>query len=123
MTSAEQQIDFIKMVAGRLSERFLEQMFFFNRKRNYSIHVGALAEILNWSEEFCDEYHDKIISEEMFAEGLCQVHIGAELDCLITTFGRRRIKKFYAEKGNDPFYFLEKYLKIEHESFLEEENV
>ncbi len=59
MTSAEQQIDFIKMVAGRLSERFLEQMFFFYRKRNYSIHVGALAEILNWSEEFCDEYYNK----------------------------------------------------------------
>ncbi len=121
--SAKQEIDFIKMVAKCLSEKFLEQMFFFNKRRNYSMHVGALAEILDWSLEFYDGYYDTLLSKRMFTESLSLVHINAELDHLITVFGRNRIKKFYTENGNYPIYFFEKYLGIKDESSLEQENV
>ena len=41
----QQHHDFIKMVANRLAEKFIRPLFEFTHEKNYSAHIGGLAEI------------------------------------------------------------------------------
>jgi hypothetical protein len=113
ITQTEQETGFIKMIANRLAEKFMEPLFVFSKEKNYSAHIGGFAEIPDWSREFYDQYHDKIIYLERFKWSNDNIYNVVTPDCLIVAFGRDRIKKFYAQNANHATYFLEKYSAIE----------
>jgi hypothetical protein len=119
MPKTEQETGFIKMVANRLAEKFLEPLLLLSKVKNYSTHIGGLAEMLDWSWEFYDQYYDKIINWERFRWSGDNIYNVVTLDGLIVAFGRHRIKKFYAQNANHSTYFLEKYSVIEYETHLQ----
>jgi hypothetical protein len=112
-TQTKQETGFIKMVANRLAEKFLEPLFLLSKEKNYFAHIGGLAEILDWAKEFYDQYYDKVINWERFKWSSDNIYNIVTLDGLIVAFGRDRIKKFYAQNANHATYFLEKYSAIE----------
>ena len=112
-TQTKQQTDFIKMVANRLAKNCMKSLLELSKEKNYSIYIGGLAEILDWSNEFYDEYYDKIINWEIFKSSSDNIYNAVTLDDLIIAFGWDRIKKFYTQNANHATYFLEKYSAIE----------
>ena len=112
-TQTKNHVDFIKMVANSLAKIYIEPLFELCTEKSQAIHIGGLAEILDWSREFHDQYYDKIIDWETFKCSNDNIYNAATLDSLIIEFGRDRIKKFYAQNLNHTTYFLEKYLTIE----------
>ena len=113
ITQTKQETEFIKMVAKGLAEKFLEPLFLSNKEKNYSAHIGGLAEILDWAKEFYDQYYDKIINWERFKWSSDNIYNVVTLDGLIVAFGHERIKKFYVQNTNHATYFIEKYSAIE----------
>ena len=113
ITETKQETGFIKMVAKCLAEKFLEPLFLLSGEKNYFVHIGGLAEILDWAKEFYDQYYDKVINWERFRWSSDNIYDIETLDGLIVAFGRDRMKKFYAQNANHPTYFLEKYSAIE----------
>ena len=112
ITETKQQTDFIKMVANRLAKNFMGPLFELTKEKGYSAHIGGLAEILDWSKEFCDQYYAKITNWEMFRWSSDNIYNAYTLDDLIVSFGRERLRKFYAQNQNCANYFKEKYLAI-----------
>jgi len=100
------------MVASCLAKNYLAPLFDFTKEKSYSAHVGGLAEILDWSKEFCDQYYTKITNWEMFRWSSDNIYKACTLDDLIVSFGRERLKKFYDQNENRINYFKEKYLAI-----------
>ncbi len=113
----KEEFDFIKMVANRLVEKLIWFLFPLNSEKNYAAHIGGLAEILEWSEEFYSKYYDKILNWETFKRSSENIYNAVTPDDLIITFGQERLKKFYTQNTNHTTYFLEKYSKIMNENY------
>ena len=112
ITETKQQTAFIKMVANRLAKNFMASLFELTKEKSYSAHIGGLAEILDWSKEFCNRYYDKVTNWEMFRWSSDNTYNAITLDDLIVFFGREKLKKFYSQNENHTNYFEEKYLTI-----------
>jgi len=108
----KQQTDFIKMVAKCLAKNFMMPLFQLTKEKGYSAHIGGLAEILDWSNEFYDQYYDKVLNWEMFRSGSSNIYNAFTLDDLILSFGREKLKKFYDQPENHTNYFSRRYSSI-----------
>ena len=115
-----QQFDFVKMVANRLAEKFIQPLFASIKEKNYSTQVGGLAEILAWAEEFYDQYYNKIIDWETFRNGKDNNYNVETLYDLIVAFGREKLKTFHSQNENHAAYFIEKYSAVLNETVDEE---
>ena len=115
----KQQYDFIKMVAGSLARIFVEPLFELCKERNYAAHIGGLAEILDWAQEFHDLYYDKVLNWEIFESSSDNIYHAISLEALIVCFGKDKLKNFYAQNLDHPAYFLEKYSALRSESYLQ----
>ena len=115
-----QQHDFIKMVANRLAEKFIRPLFEFTQEKNYSAHIGGLAEILDWAKEFSEQYYNYVIEWETFRHSSFNIHKAETLHDLIIAFGQERLKIFYAENADRANYFLEKYSAVTKINYHEE---
>ena len=104
---------FIEMVADRLAQKFIKRLFLLQKERNYYVYIGGLAEMLDWSIEFSDQYYDKIISSKSYAAGSDTADKTAALDALIVAFGNEKIKHFYAQRNKYPSYYIKKYSAAE----------
>src|SRR5215216_5715862 len=91
---SKQERHFIEMVAGRLAEDTLELLYQLSAEKNYYIHVGGLAEILDWANQFYDHYYNKVINWEIFRYSDDNIYNAATLDDFILAFGQDRISKF-----------------------------
>ena len=111
----QEQLDFIKMVANRLAEKLIWFLFPSNERKNYAEHIGRLAEILDWAEEFYEQYYVKILNWEIFKQSAENIYNAGTPDELIIRFGQERLKKFYKQAENHHVYFLEKYSRIMNE--------
>src|SRR5438045_999886 len=98
----KQQTDFIKMVANRLAKNFMASLFELTKEKGQSAYIGGLAEILDWSKEFCDQYYDKVTNWEEFMWS--RDNIGNALNDLIISFGREKLKTFYSQPENHTNY-------------------
>ena len=100
------------MVANHLAKNFIASLLELTKEESYSGSIGGLAEIIDWSKEFCDQYYDKITNWEMFRRSSDNIYNAFTLDDLIICFGQERLKKFCTETENRIDYFKEKYLSI-----------
>ena len=112
ITLTKSQADFIKMVANHLAKNFIASLLEFTKEESYSARIGGLAEIIDWSKEFCDQYYDKITNWEMFRSSSDNIYNAFTLDELIVFFGKERLRKFYTQIENHTDYFKEKYSAI-----------
>ncbi|MEP7232893.1 MAG: hypothetical protein ABI691_21720 [Ginsengibacter sp.] len=112
----QDQFDFIKMVANRLAEKLIWFLFPSKKGNNFSEHIGGMAEILEWAEEFYSQYYEKILNWEAFKQDAENLYNAATPDDLIVAFGQEKLKKFYAQNKNHNTYFLEKYQAIMNEN-------
>ena len=108
----KQQTDFIKMVAKHLGKNFMALLFDLTKEKGQSAYIGGLAEILDWSKEFCDQYYDKITTWEKFRWSSDNIYNAFTLDDLIVSFGRERLKKFHSQPENHTNYFIRRYSSI-----------
>lgn len=112
----QNQFDFIKMVANRLADKLIWFLFPSNKGKNFSEHIGGMAEILEWSEEFYIRYYEKILNWEAFKRSTENIYNAAIQDDLIVAFGEEKLKTFYEQNKNHNTYFLEKYHAIMNEN-------
>ena len=112
MTPTKQQTDFIRMVANHLAKNFIASLLDLTKEKSYSANIGGLAEIVEWSKEFCEQYYDKVTNWEMFKWSSDNIYHVFTLDDLIVCFGKERLEKFYARIENCTDYFKEKYSAI-----------
>jgi hypothetical protein len=112
VTQTKQQTDFIKMVANHLAKNFIASLLELTKEKSYSANMGGLAEIIDWSKEFCDQYYYKVTNWEMFKWSSDNIYNAFTLDDLIVCFGKERLRKFYAQIENHTEYFKEKYSAI-----------
>ena len=56
----EEQTAYIEMVARQLTSKFITPITKLCNRKNYFTHAGILAEILEWSVEFFDRYHEEL---------------------------------------------------------------
>jgi hypothetical protein len=106
----KQQTDFIKMVAKHLGKNFMSSLFELTKEKGQVEYIGGLAEILDWSKEFCDRYYDKVTNWEEFMwsrDNICNA-----LNDLIISFGREKLKTFYSQPENHTNYFSRRYSSI-----------
>ena len=111
MESAD-KFGFIKMVATSLMEKLIEPIFKSNKRKAFPEHVGVIAEILEWSEEFYDRYYIKTLDWQAFKLSSENIHNVTILDDLITAFGKEKLKIFFEKHKNHQTYFLSKYSAI-----------
>lgn len=119
-TQTQQHVDFIKMVANRLAEKFIRPLFEFTQEKNYSAHIGGLAEILDWANEFSEQYYNNFIEGETFRGSTDNIYKAETLNDLIIAFGQERLQTFYAKNANHSTYFLEKYSAVTKRNYHEE---
>ena len=100
------------MVANHLAKNFIASLLELTKEESYSGSIGGLAEIIDWSKEFCDQYQDKITHWEMFRQSSDNIYNAFTIDDLIICFGKERLRKFYTQIGNHADYFKEKYLAV-----------
>jgi len=106
----KQQTDFIKMVAKQLGKNFMAPLFEVTKEKSQVAYIGGLAEILDWSKEFCEQYYDKVTNREEFMwsrDNICNT-----LNDLIISFGREKLKTFYSKPENHTNYFSRRYSSI-----------
>ena len=111
MESAD-KFGFIKMVATSLMGKLIEPIFKSNKRKAFPEHVGAIAEILEWSEEFYEQYYKKTLDWQTFKLSRENIHSVTILDDLIAAFGEEKVKTFFAKHKNHQTYFLSKYSAI-----------
>jgi hypothetical protein len=108
----KQQTDFIKMVANRLAKNFMAPLFELTKEKGQSAQIGCLAEILDWSKEFYDQYYDKVLNREMSRSGSDNIYNAFTRDDLVISFGREKLKKFCTQNENHTNYFIKRYAAI-----------
>ena len=106
----KQQTDFIKMVAKHLGKNFMAPLFELTKEKGQLAYIGGLAEILDWSKEFCDQYYDKVTNWEEFMWSRDSIYNA--LNDLIISFGREKLKTFYSQPENHTNYFSRRYSSI-----------
>lgn len=76
--------DAIVNIAALLAENFLGSLYQFNNEKGYFSYVACLSEILQWAQEYYNEYNkneNEILQND-----------------LLVAWGNKRIKQFFAEK-------------------------
>jgi hypothetical protein len=118
-TQTYQQLDFIKMVANRLAKKFIQPLIELTQEKSYQANIGRLAEILNWAEEFYEQYYDKIGDWDNFRTSNDNIYKTETLNDLITVFGQEKLKIFFAQNAHRTNYFLEKYSAVTKKYYYE----
>ena len=109
---SDDQFGFVKMVAISLMEKSIGLLYKSNKRKAFPEHVGAIAEILDWAEEFYDQYYKKTLDWQTFKLSKENIHSVTILDDLIAAFGEEQLKTFFAKHKNHQTYFLAKYFAI-----------
>lgn len=112
----KQQVDFIDVVIDLLVENFLKPLNQLCREKNYFVHVASLAELVDWSQEFWNQYFDLPGDWETFKSSDRNIFRAEDINDFIIAFGREKFKNFCNENVHYPEYFLEKYSALEFNS-------
>jgi len=89
-------------IAVRLANKFLTQLFNFCNQKNYFVYVGSLAEIMDWSYEFFNQYDKKISDWKNFEASNENIYDAATRDEFLIAWGNERIQQFYIEHAHHP---------------------
>jgi hypothetical protein len=115
ITHSKPETVFIELVADYLARKFIQPLLLYSNEKNYPAYVGGLAEILDWSIDFYDQYYTKIITCKNKNQ-VCKNKYNADtLERLIVAFGQERLLTFYAHHKHKPTYFIEKHKSMEWE--------
>jgi hypothetical protein len=112
IAQTKQQTDFRRMVANQLAKNLIASLLELTKEKSYPVRIGSLAEIVDWSKEFCDQYYDKVTNWEIFMRSSDNIYNAFTLDDLIVCFGKERLKKFCTETENRIDYLKTKYSAI-----------
>ena len=110
---SKQQVDFIDIVIDLLVENFLKPLNQLSREKNYFVHVASLAEIVDWSQDFWNQYFDLPGDWETFRSSKRNIFKAENINDFIIAFGQEKFRKFCSENADYPEYFLEKYSELE----------
>ena len=110
---SKQQVDFFDIVVDLLVAHFVKPLNRLSSEKNYLVHVASLAEIVDWSEEFCNQYSDLPDDWETFKSSSRNIFKAGNINDFIVAFGQAKFKIFSIENGNYPDYFLRKYSALE----------
>ena len=99
---------FVEMVANRLAKKFIRHLLLFSKEKNYYVYVACLAEILNWSVEFCSRYHERLANWKSMDDEADVSEKAIMLDGLLLEFGFDRLKKFYIRNAKHTTCLVEK---------------
>jgi hypothetical protein len=110
---SKQQVDFIDIVIDLLVGNFLTPLNQLSRRKNYFVHVASLAEIVDWSQDFWDQYFDLPDDWETFRSSKRNIFKAETINDFIIAFGREKYKTFCNENADYPEYFLEKYSELD----------
>src|SRR5215204_6394816 len=94
---------FIKIVAAQLTENFLTPLWNICGEKNYYSHVGCLAEILDWAEDFCELYTDKYFQDQLDHKDFQD---DSFLEALIICYGQKRLLAFYKQNRSSQSHFI-----------------
>jgi hypothetical protein len=111
-TQTYQQLHFIKMVANQLAKKFIQPLFESTQEKSYQANIGRLAEILDWAEEFYQQYYEKIVDWENFQRSNDNIYKTETLNDPITVFGKEKLKTFFAQNSHRTNYFFEKHSAV-----------
>ena len=109
----KQQVDFIDVVIDLLVENFLKPLNQLSREKNYFVHVASLSEIVDWSQDFWNQYFDLPGDWETFRSSNRNIFAAENINDFIIAFGQEKFRKFCVENADYPEYFLEKYSALE----------
>src|SRR5215204_2658918 len=110
---AKPQVDFIDIVIDLLVEHFVKPLNQLSREKNYFVHVASLAEIVDWSEDFYNQYPDLPDDWETFRSSSRNIFKADNINDFVVAFGQVKFKLFCIENGNYPDYFLRKHSALE----------
>jgi hypothetical protein len=110
---SKKQVDFIDIVIDLLVENFLKPLNQLSREKNYFVHVASLAEIVDWSQDFWNQYFDLPDDWETFRSSDRNIFRAENINDFIVAFGEEKFKTFCIENADYPEYFLEKYSALE----------
>jgi len=74
-----------------LSDNFVKPLFDFRDEKNYPAYVKSLAEILNWSLEFYQQYHHKLKDWEAFEKSADNIYDAVNPNDFLIAWGQKRI--------------------------------
>jgi len=86
------------MIATRLADKFLKPLLDFYNAKNYSVYIGSLTEIIDWSFEFYNEYHLKLNDWGTFETSSENIYEAANREEFLIAWGNNRIQLFYTQK-------------------------
>ncbi len=93
--------DQIDKIAACLADNFLKPLYHFCNEKNYFVYVACLAEILDWSHEFYNQYYNNVNDWEAFEEIKDNVYnTGVYRNNFLIVWGDKRIKQFFAQNSN-----------------------
>jgi hypothetical protein len=104
--------EFINRVAEQFAKSFLTALQNLCDQKNYYSHIGSLAEILDWANDFCELYYEKIEDGQFYAGGPNELRIDVVPEPLIISFGRERLLRFYKTRHASSQRFIEKYSSL-----------
>ena len=113
LMQSKQQVDFFEIVVDLLVEHFVNPLNQLSRQKNYFVHVASLAEIVDWSEDFYNQYSDLPNNWETFKTSGRNIFKVDNINDFVVAFGHAKFKMFCIENGNYPDYFLRKYSALE----------
>jgi len=106
------ETSFVDMVAGLLARKFIRHLLHFSKEKNYYAYVGGLAEILDWSVEFCNHYYGKFSDWKNTEDQSGISEKAIMLEGLILEFGFDRLRKFYIQNAKHTACLVDKYAAI-----------
>lgn len=119
-TQTDQQQDFIRMVANHLAEKYIDALFTISHIKTYAAHIGGLAEILDWANEFSEQYYSSVMEWQTFHHSKFNINNTETVNDLIIAFGEEKLRIFYSKNSNNSNYFLEKYSAVTTIDYYEE---
>ena len=111
-TIFETQTDLMDWVANLLTETFIDLLYKLGNEKNYYTHVGIIAELLEWSVDFTDQYYYKVIDWEIFKRSNENIYNADSLQDFVIAFGHERVKKIYSGNECNTSYFICKYIDL-----------
>ena len=113
LTQTKQQKQFINKVSERLVEIFLQPLYQTSQEKNFYVHVGLLAEIVDWSWEFFHLYHSEPCYNNIFQMRRKPHFDGDRFDEQLIAFGQRKFEKFCVDHCDYPVLMLENYIALQ----------
>ena len=106
MTTCANDIEQIDTIAIRLANKFLNPLFDFCNQKNYFVYIGSLAEIMDWSYEFYNQYEHKLKNWQNFVSSNENVFDAVSQDEFLIAWGNNRIQQFYEQNANHKRKFI-----------------